>query len=174
MPYHLYSKANQRILEAFVVAASFFFAFLIRYEGAIPFYHLRQFALLVLPVAFAQLLVNSVLGLNKIQWRYVSIGDGLRAARAYFVLAVLMLVLRFALPASATILCIPANVIVIYLLLSLIGGVGIRLLRRYVYERKSTSATAEESATPRRLLLIGAGTMGVKTAKERSSDQFLN
>ena len=144
MPYHLYSKANQRILEASVVAASFFFAFLIRYEGSIPSYHLRQFALLVLPVAIAQLLVNSVLGLNKIQWRYVSIGDGLRAARAYLALSVLMLVLRFALPASATVLRIPANVIVIYLLLNLIGGVGI--------------------------LLIGAGTMGVKTAKEMSSD----
>jgi len=170
MPYHLYSKTNQRILEAFVVAASFYFAFLIRYEGAIPAYHLHQFALLVLPVTVAQLLINSILGLNKIQWRYVSIGDGLRAARAYLVLSVLMLVLRFALPASATILRIPANVIVIYLLLSLIGGVGIRLLRRYVYERKSTSATPEESATPRRLLLIGAGTMGVKTAKEMSSD----
>jgi len=170
MPYHLYSKTNQRILEAFVVAASFYFAFLIRYEGAIPAYHMHQFALLVLPVAVAQLLINSILGLNKIQWRYVSIDDGLRAARAYLALSVLMLILRFALPPSATVLRIPANVIVIYLLLSLIGGIGIRLLRRYVYERKSTKATSEERAAPRRLLLIGAGTMGAKTAKEMASD----
>jgi nucleoside-diphosphate-sugar epimerase len=170
MPYHLYSKTNQRILEASVAAAAFYLAFLIRYEGAIPSYHVHQFALLVLPVTVGQLLINSLLGLNKIQWRYVSIGDGLRAARAYLALSALMLVLRFALPPSATVLRIPANVIVIYSLLSLIGGVGIRLLRRYIYERKSNKDTSEERAAPRRLLLIGAGTMGAKTAKEMASD----
>jgi FlaA1/EpsC-like NDP-sugar epimerase len=156
MPYDLYSKMTQRILEAFVVATSFYYAFLIRYEGAIPADHLRQFALLVLPVAVAQLLLNSILGLIKIQRRYVSIDDGLRAARAYLASSVLMLVLRFALPPSATVVRIPANVIVIYLLLALIGGVGIRLLRRYVYKRKSTNATA--------------GTLDAKTAKEMASD----
>ena len=170
MPYRLYSKTNQRILEAFVVAASFYFAFLIRYEGAIPAYHLRQFALLLLPVAVAQLFLNSILGLNEIQWRYVRLGDGLRAARAYLALSVLMLVLRFALPPSAAVVRIPANVIVIYLLLSLIGGVGIRLLRRYVYERKFTNPTSEERAAPRRLFLVGAGTMDAETAKQIGSD----
>jgi nucleoside-diphosphate-sugar epimerase len=170
MPYHLYSKMNQRILEAGVVAASFYLAFLIRYEGVIPPYHLYQFWLLLLPVAAGQLLMNSALGLDRIQWRYVGLGDALVAARSYVAFSVLMLVLRVALPVQAGVLRIPANVIVIHLLLSLIGGLGIRFLRRYVYERKSSPAVSAQSTESRRLLLIGAGTMGAKAAKEIASD----
>jgi nucleoside-diphosphate-sugar epimerase len=170
MPYHLYSKTNQRLLEAAVVVASFYSAFLIRYEGQIPPYHLRQFLIVALPVALGQLLMNSILGLNKIQWRYISMGDALTAVRSYVVFSALLLVLRFALPAQAGLLRIPANVIVVNLLLSLIGGLGIRILRRYVYERKSAPAASSKRANPRRLLLIGAGTMGAKTAREMASD----
>jgi nucleoside-diphosphate-sugar epimerase len=170
MPYHLYSKMNQRILEAGVVAASFYLAFLIRYEGVIPPYHLYQFWLLLLPVAAGQLLMNSALGLDRIQWRYVGLGDALVAARSYVAFSVLMLVLRVALPVQAGVLRIPANVIVIHLLLSLIGGLGIRFLRRYVYERKSSPAVSAQSTESRRLLLIGAGAMGAKAAKEIASD----
>lgn len=170
MAFHLYSKTNQRILEAAVVVASFYCAFLIRYEGLIPPYHLRQLLLLAIPVALGQLLMNSILGLNKIQWRYISMGDALAAARAYVAFSAVMLVLRFALPVQAGLLRIPANVIVIHLLLSLIGGLGIRLLRRYAYERKSAPADSAKRAEPRRLLLIGAGAMGAKTAKDMASD----
>jgi UDP-glucose 4-epimerase len=170
MPYHLYSKTSQRILEAAVIVASFYCAFLIRYEGQIPSYHLRQFFVLAIPVALGQLLMNSIFGLNKIQWRYISMGDALVAARAYVAFSALMLMLRFTLPAQAGPLRIPANVIVIHLLLSLIGGLGIRLVRRHVYERKSAPAASAKRTKPRRLLLIGAGTMGAKTAKDMASD----
>jgi nucleoside-diphosphate-sugar epimerase len=170
MPYQLYSKTNQRILEAAVIVASFYCAFLIRYEGLIPLYHLRQFFVLAIPVALGQLLMNSLFGLNKIQWRYITIGDALVATRAYVAFAALMLALRFALPAQVGLLRVPANVIVINLLLSLIGGLGIRLLRRHVYEKKSASAASAKRKEPRRLLLIGAGTMGAKTAKDMASD----
>jgi nucleoside-diphosphate-sugar epimerase len=170
MPYHPYSKTNQRILEAGFVAASFYLAFLIRFDGAIPPYHMRQFSLLVLPVVIGQLLTNSIFGLDKIQWRYVGIGDIVVAVRAYVAFSVFMLVLRFALPVQAGLLRIPANVIVIHLLLSVISGLGIRLLRRYLYEKKSKPGVSQELDKPRRLLLIGAGAMGAKAAKEMASD----
>jgi nucleoside-diphosphate-sugar epimerase len=47
---------------------------------------------------------------------------------------------------------------------------GIRLLRRYIYETKSKEVSSPTTQGPRRLLLIGAGAMGAKAAKEMASD----
>src|ERR1700730_18420480 len=122
MPYHLYSKTNQRILEAGFVAASFYLAFLIRFEGSIPPYHMRQFSLLVVPVVIGQLLTNSIFGLNKNQWPCVRIGEILFVVLEYVSFCVLRRVLAFALPVPAGSLPLPANLIVIHLLLSVISG----------------------------------------------------
>jgi nucleoside-diphosphate-sugar epimerase len=170
MPYDLYSRTNQRILEGAVVGASFYLAFLIRYEGTIPPYHLYQFWALLAPVTVGQLLTNSLLGLNRIQWRYIGFRDALRVTRVYFAFSALLLLLRFGLPVEAGIARIPASVIIIDLLLSLLGAMGIRLLRRYNYETKSKEVSSPTTQGPRRLLLIGAGAMGAKAAKEMASD----
>jgi nucleoside-diphosphate-sugar epimerase len=170
MPYDLYSRTNQRILEGAVVGASFYLAFLIRYEGTIPPYHLYQFWALLAPVTVGQLLTNSLLGLNRIQWRYIGFRDALRVTRVYFAFSALLLLLRFGLPVEAGIARIPASVIIIDLLLSLLGAMGIRLLRRYIYETKSKEVSSPTTQGPRRLLLIGAGAMGAKAAKEMASD----
>jgi nucleoside-diphosphate-sugar epimerase len=170
MPYDLYSRTNQRILEGAVVGASFYLAFLIRYEGTIPPYHLYQFWALLAPVTVGQLLTNSLLGLNRIQWRYIGFRDALRVTRVYFAFSALLLLLRFGLPVEAGIARIPASVIIIDLLLSLLGAMGIRLLRRYNYETKSKEVSSPTTQGPRRLLLVGAGAMGAKAAKEMASD----
>jgi nucleoside-diphosphate-sugar epimerase len=170
MPYDLYSRTNQRILEGAVVGASFYLAFLIRYEGTIPPYHLYQFWALLAPVTVGQLLTNSLLGLNRIQWRYIGFRDALRVTRVYFAFSALLLLLRFGLPVEAGIARIPASVIIIDLLLSLLGAMGIRLLRRYIYETKSKEVSSPTTQGPRRLLLVGAGAMGAKAAKEMASD----
>jgi nucleoside-diphosphate-sugar epimerase len=170
MPFHLYSKLNQRILEAAVVSVAFYLAFLIRFDGEIPAYHLHQFWLLVLPIALGQLLTNVFLGLDKIQWRYLGMRDAVVAGRAYLAFSAFLLLLRFLLPSQAGVLRVPANVIIIYFLLSLVGGLGMRALRRYTHEKKSEPSASPVEKQPRRLLLIGAGAMGAKTAKEMASD----
>jgi len=170
MPYNLYSRTNQYILEGVIVGVSFYLAFLIRYEGAIPPYHQYQFWTLLLPVIAGRLLTNYLFGLHRIQWRYIGFRDADRISRAYIAFSLALLLLRFSLPSEAGVVRIPASVITIELLLSLLGAMGIRLGRRYMYESHSREANPDSTAGPRRVLLVGAGMMGASTAKEIASD----
>src|SRR5437016_13915604 len=153
MPYDPYSRVNQQILEGTLVGVSLYLAFLIRYEGAIPPYNLYQFWALLLPFIMGRLLTNYALGLHKIQWRYIGFHDALLTSRVYFAFSCVLLLMRFGLAVKAGILRIPASVIIIELLLSLLGAMAIRLARRHVYELQSRRAISVNSEGPRRLLL---------------------
>jgi UDP-glucose 4-epimerase len=165
-----YSRTNQRILEGAIVGVSFYLAFLIRYEGAIPPYREFQFWTLLIPVVAGQLLTNFLFGLNRGQWRHIGFRDALPIGRSYLAFAALLLLMRFCLPERVEIVRIPASVITIELLLCLLGAMGIRLLRRYVYEFQLRKAVSAKTDRPRRLLLVGAGMMGARAAKEMMSD----
>jgi nucleoside-diphosphate-sugar epimerase len=170
MKVDLYSRTNQRILEGAIVGVSFYLAFLIRYEGLIPPYREYQFWTLLIPVIAGQLLTNFLFGLNRGQWRHISFRDVLPIGRSYLAFAAFLLLVRFGLPGRMDIVRIPASVITIELLLCLLGAMGIRLLRRYVYELKLRKTISAKTERPRRLLLVGAGMMGVRAAKEMASD----
>ncbi len=170
MPYDPYSRTNKQILDGAIVGVSLWVAFLIRYEGAIPPYREYQFWVLLLPVIAGRLLANLVINLHRIQWRYVSSGDALRIGRAYLAFSIVLLLLRFGLPVQAGMFRIPVSVIVIELLLSLLGAMGIRLLRRYVYEHQSQNPIPPKREGPHRLLLVGAGIMGANAAREMAAD----
>jgi UDP-glucose 4-epimerase len=170
MAYDLYSRTNQRILEGTVIGVSFYLAFLIRYEGVIPPYRVYQFWTLLIPVIAGQLLTNFFFGLNRGQWRHISFRDALPIGRSYLTFAAFLLLMRFGLPGRVEVVRIPASVITIELLLCLLGAMGIRLLRRYVYELRSRKADSGKTDGPRRLLLVGAGMMGARAAKEIASD----
>jgi UDP-glucose 4-epimerase len=165
-----YSRTNQRILEGAIVGISFYLAFLIRYEGAIPPYRQYQFWALLIPVITGQLLTNFLFGLNRGQWRHIGFRDALPIGRSYLAFAAFLLLMRFGLPGRVEIVRIPASVITIELLLCLLGAMGIRLLRRYVYELQLRKAVSAKTDRPRRLLLVGAGMMGARAAKEMASD----
>ena len=170
MPYELYSRTNQRILEGAVIGVSFYIAFLIRFEGAIPPYREYQFWTLLIPVIAGQLLTNSLFGLNRGQWRHIGFRDAWPIGRSYLTFATFLLFMRFGSPESVGIVRIPISVIIIQLLLCLLGAMGIRLLRRYVYELQFSKTDSAKTDRPRRLLLVGAGMMGARAAKEMASD----
>lgn len=166
----LYSRTNQRILEGALVGVSFYLAFLIRYGGAIPPYHEYQFWALLIPVIAGQLLTNFLFGLDRVQWRHIGFRDALPIGRSYLAFSAFLLLMRFIFPVRVGIVRIPASVITIELLLCLLGAMGIRLLRRYLYELQFRKSDSGKTYGPRRLLLVGAGMMGAHAAKEIASD----
>ncbi len=170
MRYDAYSRTNQLLLEGSLIAVSIYLAFLIRFDGSIPPYHQYQFWALFSPWVAGRLLTNMLLGLHRIQWRYISSRDAGRTSLAYATFSAVLLILRFTLPESAGILRIPASVICVEFLLSTLGAMGIRLFRRYVYEIQTRASQGAKSRGPRRVLLIGAGVMGASAAKELASD----
>ena len=170
MPYDPYSRTNQQILEGAVVGISFWLAFIIRFEGVIPPYHKYQLWALLVPMVVGRLLTNRLFGLYRIQWRYIGFRDVLRTSRAYVAFSAVLLLARFGLPVRAEIIRVPASVITIELLLSLLGAMSIRLLRRYLHEHQAREANALKAEDPERLLLIGAGMIGANAAKEMASN----
>jgi nucleoside-diphosphate-sugar epimerase len=170
MPYDPYSRLNQQVLDGTVVACSFYLACLIDYAGHVPTHEYQFWGILVAIVA-GRLLTNFLFGLHKVPWRYISVQDALNASKSYLAFSGILLLTRFGLPQSTGLFRIPLGVITTELLLSLLGAVGIRLLRRYVYESqaKRTQQASKPSET-RRVLLVGAGMMGTHVAKEMARD----
>lgn len=170
MKIDFYSRTNQRILDGAIVGVSFYLAYLIRYGGGIPPYQRHQFWTMLAPVIAGQLFTNFLFRLERIQWRYISFHDALPIGRSYLTFAAIELLVRFGLPAQIGVVRIPVGVITISLLLCLLGAMSIRLLRRYRYEIRSRKFDLVKTEGPRRLLLVGAGMMGVRAAKEMASD----
>jgi nucleoside-diphosphate-sugar epimerase len=164
MRYNVYSRTNQQLLDAVVIGVSFYLAFLIRYAGAVPGYDGYQFRLLLVPLVVGRLLANYLCGLNRVQWRYIGVADTIATARSFAAFSCFLLLLRVILPASS-LFRIPGTIITIELLLSLVGALSVRIVRRYVYESRNRTATVGQTNGSRRLLLIGAGMMGAKAAK---------
>lgn len=170
MEIDFYSRTNQRILDGAIVGVSFYLAYLIRYGGAIPPYQRHQFWTMLVPVIAGQLFTNFLFRVERIQWRYISFHDALPIGRSYLTFAAIELLVRFGLPAQVGVVRIPVGVITITLLLCLLGAMSIRLLRRYRYEIRSRKVDLAKTEGPRRLLLVGAGMMGVRAVKEMVSD----
>jgi nucleoside-diphosphate-sugar epimerase len=164
MRYNLYNKPNQFITDALIVGAAFFLSYQIRYAGQVPASDGLQFWILLLPVMLGRLATNVLAGVYRFKWRYVSSSDAIHITRAYGAFSFILLLLRLGSPAQWSVLRIPIGVIATEFLISLQGALAVRLLRRILYERKSSRIEVGQKA--RRLLLVGAGSHGATVAKE--------
>jgi nucleoside-diphosphate-sugar epimerase len=172
MPYDPYSRTNQQSLDGVVVGVAFYFACLIGYSGKIPLDGYRFWAVLLAIVA-GRLISNFLFRLHRIQWRYIGLRDAVRTGQSYVAFSGLLLLIQFVLPAD-TWLRIPASVIAVELLLSLLGALGVRILRRHIYEVESKRPHPLNKGERRRLLLIGAGMIGANVAREMATDSSVH
>jgi UDP-glucose 4-epimerase len=173
MAYDPYSRTNQQALDSVIVGVAFYLACLIGYAGKIPIEGARFWAVL-LALAAGRLISNFLFGLHKIQWRYIGLRDAFRTGQSYVAFSALLLLIQVVLPANTTILRIPVNIIAVELLLSLLGAVGIRGLRRHLYEIQSKKPNSLKEGERRRLLLIGAGMIGANVAREMAADSSVH
>jgi nucleoside-diphosphate-sugar epimerase len=173
MTYDPYSRTNQQALDGVIVGVAFYLACLIGYAGKIPLEGLRFWAVLLALVA-GRLISNFLFGLHKIQWRYIGLRDAFRIGQSYVAFSCLLLLIQVVLPGNIGIVLIPVNIIAVELLLSLFGAMGIRGLRRHLYEIQSKRPHALETGERRRLLLIGAGMIGANVAREMAADSSVH
>jgi len=168
MVYDPYSRSNQQLLDASIIAVSFYIACLISYGANLPVHGYAFWAILA-GVTLGQLLVNFIFRLHRIQWRYIGLSDIFRTAAAYFVFSATLLLIQVGLPAGTGTARMPVSVIVAEFPISLLGALSIRALRRYIYEvqRKKVDQGNQKQ---RRVLLIGAGTIGANVAREMATN----
>ena len=166
--FYLYTRTNQLIIDAVIFAFSFAAAYLIRFEGVPAWAVTKQFLSWFPYVLAARLLVNWRLGIYRLIWRYVSLADAIVIGRSLSIVTAVLLAVRLFYPGEVIFsqwAHLPLGIIALEYLLSLTGSLGVRALRRTLYER-SQKRTLAPDQLPKRVLLYGAGRAGILLLKE--------
>jgi lipopolysaccharide/colanic/teichoic acid biosynthesis glycosyltransferase len=162
-----YSRAAQMLLEGIVFAIAVWLAYWLRFDGQLPEFRQTQRDVLMLVLPLARLAAHRIFGIYDMVWRYANRVDAaMLVVCSSFVSGALLLfrLLFFGGPADSHWLSLPLSVIVLEYLLVVCGVIGLRVLRRSLYElnHRYQPSSLEKR---RRILIVGAGLSGVETSQ---------
>ncbi len=159
------TREMQFLLDLLVLAAAFAAAYLLRFDFNIPADALNH-ALVQAPfVVLVQFVTLYVLGVYRFIWRYVALGEVQAFARAGLISAIPAIALRLGLPEAWQEWRVPLSIILIDTALAFGGVLGLRMMRRIVWERFEAAST-EPHRRLRRTLLVGTGRSGARVADD--------
>src|SRR5881397_3035363 len=148
-------RVLQLVVDAGIVALSWFLAFQLRFDQGLPPYYDTLLRRTILVVVVIKVAVFLLFGFHRRWWRYVSVHDMWSAARGVIVASLVAYVtVYFASPVHNVRL--PRSVAVMDLLLTLALIAGARLLARTVIERPRGGMIARG----REVIVVGAGDAG--------------
>ena len=165
--FDLYTRTNQVIVDGFIFATSFALAYAIRFEALPQWDYLKQFLLWLPYLVALRLYVNWRMGIYRFIWRYISLSDAIVIVRSLAMVTAVLLVMRLFYPGwlpFAPRLRISLAVIALEFLISSMGCLGARALRRILYQHLAERERGQW--VTRRILLVGAGRAGVMVAQE--------
>jgi FlaA1/EpsC-like NDP-sugar epimerase len=168
---HLLSRHSlwQLVVDAVIVATSWWLAFSLRFDGKWPIFYVTLFRRTVLIVVAIKLIVFIASGFYNRWWRYVSVRDMWVAFRGVVIASIVVdLVVFFASPVHH--LRLPRSIAAIDFLITLLLIAGSRLLARTVIERPSGSVVARG----KEVIVIGAGDAGRLIVQEMQRSRLLN
>ena len=159
----------QLLVDAAIVAASWWLAFSLRFDNAWPHDYVTLFRRTILLVVAIKLVVFVASGFYNRWWRYVSIRDMWAAARGVFVATVIAdVVVYFAAPIST--LRLPRSIAAVDFLITLALIAGSRLLARTAIERPGLRVVARG----KEVIVVGAGDAGRLIVQEMQRSRLLN
>ena len=163
----LFHRRTQFAMDLFVLASAFWLAYLLRFDFYVPhdnfFFALRQFPYVVL-IQFVGLIIA---GVYSFIWRYVGMAEVRAFVNAAYWSFLPILALRLSIPGAYHPWRVPISVIFIDTVLAFGSVVGLRVVRRALYERyERQHRTALANGKKKPVLLIGAGQAGVLAARE--------
>lgn len=161
----------QFFMDLSILVCAFLAAWWLRFE------RLPVDALLRLPlVVLVQLAAMRASGIYSFIWRYIGIAELRSFLKAALISmatsSVVMLTLRLGLPDSFHLLRVPITVVFLDTVLAFGGLLGIRILRRVLYERfeqqlhPDFGGYGRRRTKGKRILLVGAGRAGMMAARE--------
>lgn len=163
------SRPTQALLDVLVLIVAFGLAYLMRFDFVLSPLQERR-ALLQLPLVVGlQVLAFAIWGVYSFIWRYVGLAETRAFLGGALSAAVPLLLLRMGLPDSLAEWRVPASVVVTNAVLGFGGALGLRVLRRVLferYERQESQEGTESERAATRTLLVGAGRAGVLAARE--------
>lgn len=161
-------RQPQFALDTGVLTAAFALAYLLRFDFLLPNNELHQGLMQLPSVVLAQFAVLIAFGIYSFVWRYVGMAEIKTFMAAVLCSALPFVALRLWLPERLMAWRVPLSVIVIDTVLAFCGVIGLRIIRRAVYERyeKQSKQTRDSKTRKRPVLLIGAGRAGLMIARE--------
>ena len=162
-----YSRIAQMVLDLLVYASAIWCAYNFWFETGIPAFYRVQMWMFLITVPAIRVIVQRRLGVYDMMWRYINVEDAIHLALAFAPVSIGLLSLRLGLrPLSGftALFMAPLGVITLEYLITLTAGLGLRSLRRMLYAAHHHYQPLPEAA--RRVLILGAGMMGMTTAIE--------
>ncbi len=159
-------KLIQKLLDILILSLAFSGAYLLRFDFSMTSDEAQKAFIQMLFVVPAQFLILRLCNVHKFIWRYVSLPEMNRIIMALSIVIAPLLLLRFCLPSDFHLAIVPLSIIILDYFLAVIGVVGIRLLRREIYENLRRAETVSSVLEKKNVLLIGAGRAGVMTLNE--------
>jgi FlaA1/EpsC-like NDP-sugar epimerase len=163
-----FSKGLQLTVDLVILFGAFVTAYLLRFDFNPPQNEILS-GLIQLPfVVLMQLLALRLAGVYSFIWRYVGMAELTAFLKAALCSSLPLLFLRLALPESLIRFRVPISIILMDTVLAFGLTLGVRVLRRALYERYERQQASASSVNEEKkaVLLIGAGRAGVMTARE--------
>ena len=170
-----YGRFVQMAVDTLIFGSALWLAFWLRYEGHLSEFSRFQMGAFIVLIPMVRLAVNSVFGIYQMIWRYVNLLDAIFLVMSLTVVSVVLLLLRLFLPVGiyeTHFFQLPLSVIAMEYLLAMGGCLGLRALRRSLYELDHRYRPLP-GRQRRRVLIAGAGLPGLGLALEmRRLPQF--
>ncbi len=166
----LLGKRIQVVLDLSAFCLAFVLSYLLRYEFSIPPSAIRGLMDQLPYVVGVQILALWTFGIYTLIWRYVGLAELRRFVAAAALGATPLLIGRFALPDSLRDFKVPLSITLLTTFLGFGAVLGLRILRRIIYEEFEKVETARERRHKSRkpVLFVGAGRAGVLAIREIS------
>jgi FlaA1/EpsC-like NDP-sugar epimerase len=150
LPEALINRASQMALDAGLTLTSLVFAYLLRFDGAIPSAHRAVMWSLAMLLPLLRPLLMLALGAYDAIWRYFNLRDAAVLAFSALPVSMLLLAFRYLLGRRFSGAVVPAGVIIIEFVLYLALAASLRVFRRVSYE-----VSRPLESRPCRALLVG-------------------
>lgn len=162
--------------DLFIFAVALPTAYLLRFDFSLTQHELTHLMVQLPLVILLQFAALRYFGIQRFVWRYVGMAEINSFLKAACVACLPLLVLRLLLPESLHLLKMPVSVILTNTFIAFVGVLGVRVVRRAVYERyqrpgnetslHNNEDTRADGNAKKSVLLIGAGRAGMLVAKE--------
>lgn len=163
-----YGRLAQMGLETGVFVAAVWLGYWLRYEGQMSEFHRWQSAAFLVLLPAVRLATNQIFGIYNMMWRYVNLVDAAVLVASLSTVSAILVLLRLLLPAgvsTAHVFQLPLGVIALEYLLVVGGSLGLRGLRRMLYEMDHRYQPLPTDRR-RRIVIVGAGLSGLGIALE--------
>jgi FlaA1/EpsC-like NDP-sugar epimerase len=164
----LLNRRIQFTMDLVTLVAAFALAYLLRFDFDIPRDNLLAALRQVPYVVLIQFGALALAGVYTFIWRYVGMAEVRAFINAAYWALLPILFIRIAVPDAYHQWRVPMSVIVVDTMLAFGGALGVRVMRRALYERyEKQLQTGQARRLPKKnVLLIGAGRAGVVAARE--------